>query len=158
MFSTPKYLAVFFATVNSLYSSTSNPTENVFILAARDLDAGEISLIKEKKLNVWTIEKIREIGLNNTLDEFLDKLSKTKVKNLHFSFDIDCLDPEYVPGTGTPVEMGLTVEEGKQIISTILKTNLVKCLDFVEFNPDLDKNNKTLETCIELLNHISNTL
>ena len=32
MFSTPKYLAVFFATVNSLYSSTSNPTENVFIL------------------------------------------------------------------------------------------------------------------------------
>ena len=31
-------------------------------------------------------------------------------------------------------------------------------MDFVEFNPVLDKNNNTLETCIELLKVISNNL
>ena len=58
MFSTPKYLAVFFATVNSLYSSTSNPTENVFILglifAAKAVTIVE-SMPPERKLPTSTL-------------------------------------------------------------------------------------------------------
>lgn len=143
---------------NIFYNGIKVKPENIFILAARDLDNGEIDLIKETKLNVWTIETIRKNGLNKCLEEFLDKLSKTNTKQLHFSFDIDCLDPEYVPGTGTPVEKGLTVAEGKEVIKKILDTKRVKCIDFVEYNPDLDKNSKTLETCLELLKFISDEL
>lgn len=143
---------------NIFFKGIKVKAENIFIIAARDLDKGEVDLIKEKNLNVWTIDKIREIGLKNCLSQFLDKLSKLNIDNIHFSFDIDCLDPEYVPGTGTPVEHGLTVAEGKEVIDSILETKKVRCIDFVEYNPDLDKNYKTLETCLELLKHFSNKL
>lgn len=138
-----------------LFEGQKVKPENVFILAARDLDKGEVDLISKHNLNVWDIKTIRTKGLDLVIEEFLDKLVKTSAKNVHFSFDIDCLDPEYVPGTGTPVEEGLTFLEGKQIINSILETKLVKSLDFVEFNPALDKNERTLETCVELLKVIS---
>lgn len=129
--------------------------ENVFILGCRDLDLGEIELIKEHNLNVWTMKDIKSKGIDIVLKELLTIINKNSVKNIHFSFDIDCLDPSYAPGTGTPVEDGLSFPEGKKVIETVIGTSLVKSMDFVEFNPDLDKNKKTLETCIELLNVIS---
>ena len=88
----------------------------------------------------------------------MEAINKINAKNIHLSFDIDSLDPKYVPGTGTPVEDGLSFSEGKEVLETILNTSLVKSIDFVEFNPVLDKNKKTLETCIELLKVISNNL
>lgn len=143
---------------NIYYNNMKIKPENAFILAARDLDAGELDLIDKYNLNVWTIKDINDKGLNMVLKEFNDKLNKLSIAGIHLSFDIDSLDPSYVPGTGTPVNEGLTFTESQQIIEYIIGTNLVKSLDFVEFNPSLDKNNKTLETCIELLKIISNSL
>ncbi|ATD54739.1 arginase [Clostridium chauvoei] len=132
--------------------------ENVFILGARDLDQGELELIEEHKLNVWDIKYITKNGIDSVLKEFLEEIKKKGINHIHFSFDIDCLDPYYVPGTGTPVEDGLSFIEGKKVLETVIGTNLVTSIDFVEFNPALDKNNKTLETCLELLKIISNSL
>ncbi len=129
--------------------------ENVFLLGCRDLDLGELELIKEYNLNVWTMKDIKTKGIKTVLTELLETLAKNNVKNIHFSFDIDSLDPAYVPGTGTPVEDGLSFSEGKEIIETIINTSLVKAMDFVEFNPVLDDNQRTLETCLELLKVIS---
>ena len=92
------------------------------------------------------------------VDELLSIIKENNIKNIHLSYDIDCLDPEYVPGTGTPVKMVYLLEKVKNLLKSILGTSLVRSMDFVEYNPDLDKNNKTKETCIELLNIISKTL
>lgn len=129
--------------------------ENVFLLGCRDLDLGELELIKEYNLNVWTMKDIKTKGINTVLKELVEALNKNNVKNIHFSFDIDSLDPTYVPGTGTPVEDGLSFSEGKEVIKTIINTSLVRSMDFVEFNHVLDDNKKTLETCLELLKVIS---
>ncbi|MCF0147126.1 MAG: arginase [Clostridium sp.] len=129
--------------------------ENVFLLGCRDLDLGELELIKENNLNVWTMKDIKAKGIKTVLKELLEALNKNNVKNIHFSFDIDSLDPAYVPGTGTPVEDGLSFSEGKEVIETIINTSLVRSMDFVEFNPVLDNNKRTLETCLELLKVVS---
>lgn len=132
--------------------------ENIFLLAVRDLDAGELELIDKYNLNLWKIQDIKYKGIDTVLDELKTMLKAKNINNIHLSFDIDGLDPEYVPGTGTPVENGLVFFEGKKILETVLTTNLVRAIDFVEFNPSLDKNNRTVETCVELLNIISNSL
>ena len=132
--------------------------ENVFILACRDLDAGEIALIDKLNMNVWTNKDINIKGTEVVVDELLSIIKEKNIKNIHLSYDIDCLDPEYVPGTGTPVNNGLSFSESKVLLESILGTSLVRSMDFVEYNPDLDKNNKTKETCIELLKIISKTL
>ena len=132
--------------------------ENVFILACRDLDQGEIELIDRLKINVWNIDEIKNGDLDKIISDLLSMIKEKNIKNIHLSYDIDCLDPEYVPGTGTPVDNGLTFEESKKLLKSILGTSLVKSIDFVEYNPELDSNNRTKETCIELLNIISTEL
>ncbi|MBE6054083.1 MAG: arginase [Clostridium sartagoforme] len=129
--------------------------ENVFLLGCRDLDLGELEIIKEYNLNVWTMKDIKTKGIKVVLGELLEAIKKSNIKNIHFSFDIDSLDPSYVPGTGTPVEDGLSFSEGKEVIEAIINTSLVRSMDFVEFNPVLDNNQRTLETCLELLKIIS---
>lgn len=132
--------------------------ENVFILACRDLDKGELELIDNLNMNVWTNADINTRGINEVIKDLLSLIAKRNIKNIHLSYDIDCLDPEYVPGTGTPVNDGLSFEQSKNLLEAIFSTSLVKSMDFVEYNPDLDKNNKTKETCIELLKLISKKL
>ena len=132
--------------------------ENIFLLAVRDLDMGELELIDEYNLNLWKMQDIKYKGLDYVLNEFKSMLKNKNIENIHFSFDIDALDPSYAPGTGTPVENGINFAEAKSIIETIIGTKLVRSMDFVEFNPDLDENNKTIEICTELLKTISNSL
>lgn len=132
--------------------------ENVFILACRDLDKGELELIDKLNMNVWTNDDINTKGTDAVTRELLSLITEKNIKNIHLSYDIDCLDPEYVPGTGTPVNDGLSFEQSKDLLEAVFSTSLVKSMDFVEYNPDLDKNNKTLETCIELIKLISRKL
>jgi len=143
---------------NLYFNGQKVKPENVFLLAVRDLDIGELELIDKNNLNLWKIQDIKYKGLDTVLGEFKSLIKSKNIKNIHLSFDIDALDPIYVPGTGTPVENGLTFAEAKNILETVIGTNLIRSIDFVEFNPALDENNKTIETCTELLKVISNSL
>ena len=107
---------------------------------------------------MWTIEDIKNKGAEATIEELLRKINNNHLTNIHLSYDIDCLDPSYVPGTGTPVNNGLTFEESQILLHGIFGTSHVKCIDFVEYNPTLDKDNKTKETCIQLINLMSEEL
>ena len=56
---------------------------------------------------------------------------------VYLSFDIDCLDPSYAPGTGTPVCGGLTTHQAIQIIRGLCGINLIG-MDIVEVAPIYD--------------------
>jgi agmatinase len=58
-------------------------------------------------------------------------------KPVYLSFDIDCLDPSYAPGTGTPVCGGLTTFQAASIIRGLAGINLVG-MDVVEVAPIYD--------------------
>lgn len=128
----------------------------VFILCARDLDEGELKLIEDLNISVWTTAKIQEKGVSKILTELLEKV--TNINNIHLSFDIDCLDSYLVPGTGTPVSKGMKLTEIEEMLKGILFTKKIKSMDFVEFNPEIDENSKTLDNCIKLLKTISENL
>lgn len=55
----------------------------------------------------------------------------------YFTFDIDCLDPAYAPGTGTPVCGGLTTAQALAIIRGFTGINLIG-MDIVEVSPPYD--------------------
>jgi agmatinase len=55
----------------------------------------------------------------------------------YITFDIDCLDPAYAPGTGTPVIGGLTSDRALKIIRGLKGINLVG-MDLVEVAPSYD--------------------
>lgn len=55
----------------------------------------------------------------------------------YLTFDIDCLDPSYAPGTGTPVVGGLTTHQATSIIQGLGAMDFV-AMDLVEVAPIYD--------------------
>ncbi len=55
----------------------------------------------------------------------------------YLTFDIDCLDPAYAPGTGTPVIGGLTSDHALKILRGLQGLNLIG-MDIVEVAPSYD--------------------
>jgi agmatinase len=55
----------------------------------------------------------------------------------YMSFDIDCLDPAFAPGTGTPVPGGLSSAQALDILRQLVPANLIG-MDVVEVAPAYD--------------------
>ncbi len=56
---------------------------------------------------------------------------------VYVSFDIDCLDPSFAPGTGTPVCGGLTTHQAMSILRGLKGVNVIG-MDVVEVAPTYD--------------------
>ena len=55
----------------------------------------------------------------------------------YLTFDIDCLDPAFAPGTGTPVVGGLSSAQALEILRGLGDLNLIG-MDIVEVAPAYD--------------------
>lgn len=139
------------ALVNLYYPGPKVKPESTFIIGARDLDEGEIQLAERIDLKIYTMDIVKKQGLKSVIDEVITKLKASNVDAFHLSFDIDVLDKKLVPGTGTPVDGGFTLEEAKDLLKAFLETKMVRSMDFVELNPLLDEKDSTAKLCIELI-------
>ncbi|MTI18065.1 agmatinase [Rhodobacteraceae bacterium RKSG542] len=77
---------------------------------------------------------LRKNGADAASEEIRRRVGDTPV---YISFDIDCLDPAYAPGTGTPVVGGPTTGEVRDILRGLEGINL-KGMDVVEVSPSYD--------------------
>ncbi len=137
------------------YKGQKVKPENVYIIGGRDIDPGEFELAERVNLNFYTMKTVKKNGLNNILKAIIHKINKSNVDGVHVSFDIDALDKSIVPGTGTAVSDGFSLEEGKKIFTELLGEGFVTSMDFVELNPVIDdEDGKTVKNCMELLRHI----
>lgn len=137
--------------VNLYYEGIKVKEENIFHIGGRDIDIKERELLNQSKVNLYDKSIVDEKGFNWIIEDILKKCKEQSIKSLHISFDIDFMDKYIVPGTGTRVEGGYTLEDSKYVVRRLIESNMVKSIDFVEFNPSLDENNKTLYICDELL-------
>lgn len=134
----------------SLFERNINP-KNVFLFGIRSLDTGEKDFIVKNEMHVYDTNSFNLIDHDTMITTLKKYIKKNNIKNFHISFDIDVFDPIHAPGTGTPVKDGLYVDELKCFLDKLLSIVNVVSMDFVEFNPLLDKNNTTLNLCIDIL-------
>ncbi len=109
----------------------------------------DLKIVTNHQVQVRTVDDIRE----KPIQEFLKTLPSFSGPT-YVSFDIDCLDPAYAPGTGTPVPGGLTTYETQRILRALKIENLVGA-DIVEVCPPFDSSQITslaaVDTMFELL-------
>ena len=88
----------------------------------------------EHEFEVISAALANDIGV----DEIVARI-RARVGDLpcYLTFDIDCLDPAYAPGTGTPVAGGLTSDRALKIIRGLVGLKLVG-MDLVEVAPSYD--------------------
>jgi hypothetical protein len=63
---------------------------------------------------------------------------------------MDGLDPGVAPGVGTAVRGGLTYREAHLAMELVAESGLLSCLEIVEVNPILDRQNATAALAVEL--------
>jgi agmatinase len=84
--------------------------------------------------NIIDAPTVHQQSLEDTIAEARSKLGNTPV---YVTFDIDCLDPSYAPGTGTPVCGGLTSHQAISILRGLQGINVIG-MDIVEVAPAYD--------------------
>ncbi len=77
--------------------------------------------------------------VNRSTPEQIAELIRARVGDnpVYLTFDIDCLDPAFAPGTGTPVCGGLSSHQALEILRGLRGINLVG-MDVVEVAPPYD--------------------
>lgn len=126
--------------------------ENIVLIGVRDLDVGEKAYIKANKIECYTMNDVRKLGLDVVINEALTYLKECD--GIHLSLDVDSLDPSEIPGTGTKVDGGIFLAEMLLALTELsLEGNLVS-VDLVEVNPLLDDGNKTAEKAVILAEYI----
>lgn len=125
--------------------------ENIVLIGMRDLDKGEKQYIKDKNIKTFTMADIDRFGIQEVIERSLEYLKSRNIDGLHFSLDVDALDPSETPGTGTRVLGGLSYRESHFALELLSESKLVTSMDLVEVNPLIDHLNSTAEQAVALL-------
>lgn len=123
--------------------------ENIVYIGSRDLDAGERTALKSLGIKVFTMHEIDDMGIKNIMAEAI-KIAGESTDGIHVSFDLDVLDPEVAPGTGTKVPGGMGYREAHYALELIARSEKLVSAEFVEVNPLLDHENMTAKATVAL--------
>lgn len=101
---------------------------------AADLDFAKQQAITLLTYAGWRGETDGGQRLSPTIRKYLDQLGASPA---YLTFDIDCVDPAFAPGTGTPSVGGFTSAEVLGLLRSLRGANIVGA-DVVEVLPDRD--------------------
>jgi arginase len=130
--------------------------EHVVLIGVRDMDPGERDLITKKQIKIYTSEDVDRIGIGKVIDETVSYLA-AKCDGIHLSYDLDVIDPSDSQGVGTPVDGGICLEQTIDAMKLLAKYNVITSAEFVELNPLLDKDGKTVDATIALIRALLTT-
>jgi arginase len=125
-------------------------SRNTVLIGIRDLDQGERDSLKRTGCTVYTMRDLDERGMRDVVDEAIG-IASDGTAGIHLSFDMDVIDPEDAPGTGTPVWGGITYREAHLAMELINDRAEIAAIDVVEVNPVLDNQNLTGILAAELV-------
>ena len=89
---------------------------------------------EEMGFTVLYADMVNDQPVNETLATIRKSIGDRPV---YITFDIDCLDPAFAPGTGTPVVGGLSTDRALTILRGLVGLNIV-AMDVTEVSPAYD--------------------
>lgn len=131
--------------------NTKLKPENLCLIGIRSFEYEEAELLKNLGVTVYTNKDIEKEGLQVLLDRAHKQVTRS-TSYFGFSIDLDGFDPEFAPGTGTPVASGINVPEFCRIISRWANDSQLIGYEIAEYNPHLDKDSITEKTMTSIIN------
>ena len=125
-------------------------------IGIRELDPHEVSQLAHGQHTSYSMIEIDAYGIHDVTRAALEKVTRKFTRPVHFSFDVDVVDPSEAPGVGTPVQGGLTYREAHLMMELIANCRLqdgrpaIMSMDLVEVNPILDHRNRTANMAVGL--------
>lgn len=113
------------------------PSNKIVYIGLRDVDAGEKKILRDNNILAFSMYHVDKYGINEVIQRAIKHINPEGKNAIHLSYDVDSIDPLYVPATGTPVRGGLTLREGLFICEELALSGHLAGLDVVEVNPAL---------------------
>ena len=143
--------------VRRLFDEGLVPGKNFIQVGLRGYwpDAAAFEWMREEGLRYHPMAEIEQNGWDATMDRVLREAVEGGPEYIFISFDVDVLDPAYMPGTGTPEPGGLTTREAFPIVRRLCAEKNVVGFELVELNPLVDPGytsaqnaNRVLQECL----------
>jgi agmatinase len=93
-------------------------------------------IARDRRATVITLEDVDQFGIDK-IAEYALEIAWRNAKAVFISFDIDCMDPAFAPGTGTPEPGGFLPRELLKMIRKISREG-ISGLEVVEVAPPYD--------------------
>ena len=101
-----------------------------------------VKVCRERGTNVLTVTDICDMGLEAAAQYAIERATDG-TDCVYISFDIDCIDAGFVPGTGWPEPGGLLPREALKLLELIVRNVPVCGLELVEVSPPYDISDMT---------------
>ncbi|MSQ78177.1 MAG: arginase [Flavobacteriaceae bacterium] len=118
----------------------------------RDLEEEEITYIQKHQIKNYTPAERKEKGIGVIADEVTKWAAG--FDKVYVTFDIDSMDIEYVPGTGTPVADGFSPEAASILLQALWQMPNLAVFEVTEINPELDVTLTTLESVYSAIGNL----
>jgi agmatinase len=100
-----------------------------------------VAQIRERNTNVLTMRDVEELGIDKVAEIALE-LAWKDADAVYLSFDIDCVDCGFVPGTGWPEPGGFLPREALSLVGKVTAEGICG-LEVVEVSPPYDTSDIT---------------
>lgn len=110
--------------------------ESIFLIGVRSGSLEEVEDAKRLGLRFVTSRQILSENITDVIDQW-DSGFSMRDRPIYLSIDIDCIDPAYAPGTGTPEPWGMTTWDVLRIMEELYHN--VIAMDVMEVSPDIER-------------------
>ncbi len=115
-----------------------------------------VKQIRERNTNVLTMRDVEELGIDKTAEIALE-LAWKDADAVYLSFDIDCVDCGFVPGTGWPEPGGFLPREVLRLVGKVAAEGLCG-VEVVEVSPPYDTSDITSLLGVRVIVDVLGTL
>lgn len=95
-----------------------------------------VPIMRERRTNIFTIGDVEELGPEKVVEMALER-AWDGCDAVYMSFDIDCIEAGFVPGTGWPEPGGLLPREALKMVGLVAAEGLCG-MEVVEVSPPYD--------------------
>ena len=143
--------------VRRLFNEKLVPGPNFIQVGLRGYWPGEdgFKWMQEEGLRYHPMAEIEQKGWQAVMERVFQEALEDGPEYIFISFDVDVLDPAYMPGTGTPEPGGLTTREAFPIVRGLCAAKQIVGFELVELNPLVDpgytsaqNSNRVLAECL----------
>lgn len=110
-------------------------SDSLFFIGIRSGEVDELEFIRKNPVNVISAPEYERLGTQQVIAAVKEKMKK--FESIYLTVDIDCLDPAYAAGTGTPKFGGLTSRQLLDLLRGLFDLPIIG-FDVVEVAPKLD--------------------
>jgi arginase len=139
--------------INILSKQPKLQPQHICLIGVRSFESEEVELLKKLNVKVFYMEEVQQRGMKAVMQDALE-IVKNNTAGFGVSLDLDAIDPTEAPGVGVPEKNGLTAQDLCNGLSLLQHEPNLLGLEIVEFNPQLDQQQKTEKLVGEIITSV----